>query len=1660
MKNSKWKRIFCCMLAVCLVGTLLLSNQSFGVFADETVTKHNEVSEAQDETGAEIQDETGSEADSVEDTNSIDENKVSAESEGVKENVEAEEAEITEETTAETAKEFSVDTGEVEPLAETVDISKLIDADIALLQWKTTRTDTTVTVGDTIYTVTDEGSYQNAYDAVYKLLISNATEVSEIAAQTIMSDTVWNISGPVNMSGDVNVNTGGRLVIVGNGMITRTTTATLIANGTGTVCLQGSVYLNGNEKAGTLVQLNSSGTGYITDDFHIGNSGSFGVQAFDDSSFYMSGGLIGTKKITFTWYSEDNNVIGTKTYDETLTYIQQNLDNATYDYIKDIDATDGNKESGLRLQSNAKFYMSGGVIAGNGGLSYEGNENRSGGGITAVGGIITMTDGIIIGNRTRKRDSNGSNGGSGGGINSGGGVTTNISGGMLVGNHSYGYAGGINSGGNLTLSENAVVAYNGSDYNGGAVLIAQKYTCTVKDNAAVVHNRAIGVNYKINNKNSGKGGAFRVVGTLDIQGGKICYNYGNGPLDSDTVEQDVGGAISGQTDMGGGSKDNPTARVATVNLIGGEIAYNKANGRGGAIWLVCAAEGYNATFSLDGTVIHHNEAKGVGGGIYFEAFKGTLTANLNSGQITDNKAEGNGGGMCFSLTSGKELTVNVGQDQADNKELILTGNKTSQTGGALCITRSSNSTGGSLNVNLNSGTFKNNTAKNGGALGIVRGNLNIYSGRFDTNTADENGGGAYISDGKVRMFGGDIIGNKAGNDGGGIYVSSESTAADVLIRSGNLKQNTAGSVAETDGIKGNGGAIAVESSETANRADKVVIGLPEEHEGLDVETHTFTPFDYVDAEDNMTHNHASCPVLQTNTAYGNGGGIYMSSANAELDIYCLEEKQNNSILNDKGSSVMCNGGTVTIGAFNTDKTGALGNTSINSSMLVSGGNVTLNGTTANPYFADDIIVNISENAGKFTDNRISTVEDIFYKIHYFENFVLGGADKPSGAYSAKQYKKGDKITAAESDFEHVGFKVIGWAMAQNATDYDYQIGQEISDGNSYAAWGENGYEDALMLYAIWSRISYTVHYEANASSSGYGGSMADQTFSYGITQALQSNGFTISGKRFTGWNTSADGTGLAYAADYDESKLSVTDGSTVKLYAQWKNCTHKEVDGANVTYTEGTDSNGNPTITESCDCGGHTVTVALSGATTYHDGKEHPAILSYTGGTLLEGTPSVTYTYSTTENGIYTEMQNGVPTDSNWYQASITLGGKTISVKYQIKDPSESDDFNVKAVSGEKYTEFTGVNNVNVAADMAFTVQYTYAGSLNINNRYNSAPILSFSAALPNGASVIMLTDDSYYYYKCTSADINRIPVTDFQKMGASGNYVYSAPEVGEVVTQKYQFVVDFSKAESAWNPSDLSVTLTYKDSNLSSDNKIVTAKIGFGSVADFSITDSDSGDRLTVNAPDNTDSTRWKDRQLLLVISQNETTGSNGKIPADAKLTVSVDGTTVVCQMNQNGEFLVPLSWKASQTVSLALTSGTVSTVDRSYQLNTRLYVAAKDSNNKKGYNTGKSVTASVKIAKSVIPSMQIQGTQDLIGLSGRLDITLSQKNLDDCVYVAEISKNNNTTYYTSNIPAGESRIQLPESMKAGSYCLKVTAKNKDGETSIMAVPYYFIVK
>ncbi len=152
-----------------------------------------------------------------------------------------------------------------------------------------------------------------------------------------------------------------------------------------------------------------------------------------------------------------------------------------------------------------------------------------------------------------------------------------------------------------------------------------------------------------------------------------------------------------------------------------------------------------------------------------------------------------------------------------------------------------------------------------------------------------------------------------------------------------------------------------------------------------------------------------------------------------------------------------------------------------------------------------------------------------YTVTFEGNGSTGGTDP---ADQTKTFGL-DLTLSDQGTLDRTGYTFSGWNTAADGS------------GTAYAAGGTYSAEEGATLYAQWTADTYTVTYEGNGSTGGT--DPADQTKTYGVDLTLSDQGTLVkTGYAFSGWNTSADGSGTSYTAG---GTYSVESGAT--LYAQW-----------------------------------------------------------------------------------------------------------------------------------------------------------------------------------------------------------------------------------------------------------------------------------------------------------------------------------------------------------------------------------------------------------------------------------------------------------------------------------------------------------------------------
>jgi len=221
------------------------------------------------------------------------------------------------------------------------------------------------------------------------------------------------------------------------------------------------------------------------------------------------------------------------------------------------------------------------------------------------------------------------------------------------------------------------------------------------------------------------------------------------------------------------------------------------------------------------------------------------------------------------------------------------------------------------------------------------------------------------------------------------------------------------------------------------------------------------------------------------------------------------------------------------------------NTFVRENYTFAGWNTEADGS-GKTYAADNIVALTAENNTEILYAQWIENTKYAYTVIYDANFGAGetkaDAENVIGTY-ATEYT----IGVDANTFVRENHTFIGWSTEPNG-EVIYHAGDEIH-------FVEGGEE---VLYAQWvehTKYSYTVIYNGN------GGTLVNGGLSYGDSQNVQqtystthnvdvdTNSFIRENYTFIGWNTEADGTGKAYAAN-DVIALTA-ENNTETLYAQW-----------------------------------------------------------------------------------------------------------------------------------------------------------------------------------------------------------------------------------------------------------------------------------------------------------------------------------------------------------------------------------------------------------------------------------------------------------------------------------------------------------------------------
>jgi len=155
-----------------------------------------------------------------------------------------------------------------------------------------------------------------------------------------------------------------------------------------------------------------------------------------------------------------------------------------------------------------------------------------------------------------------------------------------------------------------------------------------------------------------------------------------------------------------------------------------------------------------------------------------------------------------------------------------------------------------------------------------------------------------------------------------------------------------------------------------------------------------------------------------------------------------------------------------------------------------------------------------------------------YNIQFHANGATGDMGTQTFIYDIAQKLNANTLTKE-------GYGFAGWNTKADGSGTAYADEAEIRN------LAEGG---SVTLYAQWIMQNYTIRFEANGGE----GAMADVKAMFDEPVTLTTNLFTRTGYKFTGWNTKADGNGVAYTDGASVMNVPSSDGVVSVLYAQWE----------------------------------------------------------------------------------------------------------------------------------------------------------------------------------------------------------------------------------------------------------------------------------------------------------------------------------------------------------------------------------------------------------------------------------------------------------------------------------------------------------------------------
>lgn len=755
----------------------------------------------------------------------------------------------------------------------------------------------------------------------------------------------------------------------------------------------------------------------------------------------------------------------------------------------------------------------------------------------------------------------------------------------------------------------------------------------------------------------------------------------------------------------------------------------------------------------------------------------------------------------------------------------ITGNSTNDCGGGVYLN-------GGLGY-LFGGSITNNRANEGGGVAIrtagfygpdtlksgIPGCFNMHGGTITGNTATNGGGVAVKDTTSFLTYGGSVIGNTATANGGGVYVESSTANMSVDGRTDhtgdvNITGNKNAEVNDSNLYLPGGTNISIGQNVLHNiRIGVTLEKLPAEGNFVKfVEAATgVTLTDKIAGGFTIDNNSSNTYSVQNidNSLYVVNGELHEHAICGSAD--CSHETKHNDVLwtpltyNADTQKMMCGGTEV-------------------SSNKLSDGNIEYKLTAGNYYLPDDITfagtiiisgnVNFCLNGRSITNSAQDASTFVIPKngnltLCDHEGGTITSTDKKSNGVQFDAYSNADTatftmyggtITGTDTGvYQSSGtgvFNMYGGTITGNKKGADIPAEVTMTVGGTAKITGNTKMNVFLFEYD-----------EKSKSIINIDSSLTDAA-SIGVS-ITNSPTAEVPVQIATGATGSVDYTKIFKPDNTDRGYMVIKDAQdNLYLSAHQHSWEYKlDADGKTITATCV-----NTTNCPNTDGGSVTIKAPVENTLTY-DGNNKTATLE---NNLLTGEQDPTISY-TLGNGQGATLPDGsYPTNVGAYTASITVGGVTASVTYEIQkaDPAANNfvftapgsltyDGTAKTADIETATSITGMGNVTVKYYQGETeVQPINVGDYKV--KISVADGSNFNAARD-------LTDENWAF------KINRIITEPTVELSGNTTYTYT----GEKITPDVTVTID-GKTLTA----DTDYTITYGDNvNAGTDAGSVTVR-------------------------------------------------------------------------------------------------------------------------------------------------------------------------------------------------------------------------------------------